>query len=90
MAKVAWRLIVGLVDVGVANEAALPVEAPVFCGLKGGGGVPLGLAGPKTSSKLLSLKDLIGGEKGWVMWVLPGRLKKGLVPLAVDSAGLAT
>lgn len=80
------------------KEPALAEDAPVCCCLKaatGGGGVLVELRGPdgpKTSSNDLSEeKVLAGGDANTpMMSVLADRLKKGLFPLAVDRAGLAT
>jgi hypothetical protein len=99
---VAWRLTLGLAEAGVANEPTLPVEVPVLClntaAAAGGGGVPAWLLptppptgpGPNTSSNALSVNDLMGGENVAAMSVLPVRLKKGLLALDTDRAGLAT
>lgn len=94
--NVAARLTFGEDAGGVAAEPTLPAEVSGGKVLNdvGGGGDALDLAGgsdgPKTSSKVVSEKFLGGGDANVPMIsVLAVRLKKGLLPLAVDRAGLA-
>jgi hypothetical protein len=88
--KAAARLILGDDAGGVGADRMLAADVSIVCDLVGIGGVALVPTGPKTSSKVVSEKFRGGGdEKVPMISVLAVLLKKGLLPLAVDSAGLA-